>query len=77
MTDEVHDLATIEGCITWTLLDKAKRAPVMSELRQLRAMEAALERLARVGGEFSYHMAGPHWEELCEALRQARAALRG
>lgn len=41
MTDEVHDLATIEGCITWTHLDKERRAPVMAELRQLRAIEVA------------------------------------
>lgn len=38
-------------------------------------LRVALERLARVGGEFSANMAGPHWEELCAALSEAREAL--
>lgn len=39
-------------------------------------LREALERLTRVGGEFSMNMAGPWWDELCGALSEAKAALR-
>jgi hypothetical protein len=45
MTDEIHNLATIEGCVPWTLPDKTKRAPVMAELTDLRAKAATAEQL--------------------------------
>lgn len=62
----------------WGLLNAAidELVRLREKVERLRAIEAALCRLTRVGGEFSANMAGPHWEELCAALSEARAALR-
>ena len=69
--DDTHWLVS-EAIGAWNRVDG-----LVQEVERLRDVEAALARLARVGDEFSANMAGPHWDELCGALSQARAALRG
>lgn len=74
---------------TFTLPGPVREAPVpdeapgpdmitvlASEWERWCGIEAALLRLALVGRECSATMAGPWRDELCAALRQARAALR-
>lgn len=39
-------------------------------------LRAALARLVAVGGALSMNGAGPHWDELCAALSEARWVLR-
>jgi len=39
-------------------------------------LRASLDRLVNVAQEFTFHDAGPHWDELCCALAEARALLR-
>jgi transcriptional regulator with XRE-family HTH domain len=61
----------------WTAEQIRQVLGIGYETPREKELRVALERLTRVGGEFSYNMAGPWWDELCGALSEARAALAG
>jgi transcriptional regulator with XRE-family HTH domain len=73
LCDVEHDRRGVSVAVAQAI---ARHIGVRYETPGERDLRAALNRLVNVAQEFTFHDAGPRWEELCRALAAARALLR-